>query len=86
MRGGYNPRYSGDVLIEVAPGWHYVNNSIREDQLARESYVPFPIIFLGADCKAEKLSTPVTIDCIAPTLSKTMRIRAPNACRTAPLF
>ena len=86
MRGGYNPRYSGDVLIEVAPGWHYVNNSMREDQLARESYVPFPIIFLGADCKAEKLSTPVTIDCIAPTLSKAMRIRAPNACRTAPLF
>lgn len=86
MRGGYNPRYSGDVLIEVAPGWRYVNNSTHESQLVRESYIPFPIIFLGEGFKAETVETPVTIDYIAPTLSKAMRIRAPNACRVAPLF
>lgn len=85
MRGGYNPRYSGDVLIEVAPGWHYVNKSTRENQLVRESYIPFPIIFLGEGFKAESVSSPVTIDYIAPTLSKAMRIRAPNACSVAPL-
>ena len=85
MRGGYNPRYSGDVLIEVAPGWHYVNNSTRENQLVRESYIPFPIIFLCEGFKAETVTTPVTIDYIAPTLSKAMRIRAPNACSVAPL-
>lgn len=85
MRGGYNPRYSGDVLIEVAPGWHYVNPSTHEDQLVRESYIPFPIIFLGEGFKAETIETPVTIDYIAPTLSKAMRIRAPNACSVAPL-
>ncbi len=85
MRGGYNPRYSGDVLIEVAPGWHYVNNSTHENQLVRESYIPFPIIFLGEGFKAETVTTPVTIDYIAPTLSKAMRIRAPNACSVAPL-
>ncbi len=85
MRGGYNPRYSGDVLIEVAPGWHYVNKSTRENQLVRESYIPFPIIFLGEGFKAESVPSPVTIDYIAPTLSKAMRIRAPNACSVAPL-
>lgn len=85
MRGGYNPRYSGDVLIEVAPGWHYVNPSTHEDQLVRESYIPFPIIFLGEGFNAETIETPVTIDYIAPTLSKAMRIRAPNACSVAPL-
>lgn len=85
MRGGYNPRYSGDVLIEVAPGWHYVNNSTHENQLVRESYIPFPIIFLGEGFKTETVTTPVTIDYIAPTLSKAMRIRAPNACSVAPL-
>lgn len=86
MRGGYNPRYSGDVLIEVTPGWHYVNSTTRENQLVRESYVPFPIIFTGAGIEAEQVVTPVTIDYIAPTLSKAMRIRAPNACSVAPLF
>lgn len=86
MRGSYNPRYSGDVLIEVAPGWHYINPTLHENQLVRESYIPFPIIFLGDTLPAEKVSTPVTIDYIAPTLSKAMRIRAPNACNVAPLF
>lgn len=85
MRGAYNSRYSGDIMIEVAPGWHYVNNTTRENQLVRESYIPFPIIFLGEGFKAETISQPVTIDYIAPTLSKAMRIRAPNACSVAPL-
>lgn len=86
MRGAYNSRYSGDIMIEVAPGWHYVNNTTRENQLVRESYIPFPIIFLGEGFKAETISQPVTIDYVAPTLSKAMRIRAPNACSVAPLF
>ena len=86
MRGGYNPKYSGDILIEVSPGWHYINTITRENQLVRESYVPFPIIFYGAGIAAEEISKPVTIDYIAPTLSKSMRIRAPNACNLAPLF
>lgn len=85
MRGGYNPRYSGDVLIEVAPGWRFVNPTTHENQLVRESYIPFPIIFLGAGFNAETIETPTTIDYIAPTLSKAMRIRAPNACSVAPL-
>lgn len=86
IRGGYNQRYSGDILIEVAPGWHYVNQTHKDHQLARESYIPFPIIFMGQGVTAEKIETPVTTDCIAPTISKAIRIRAPNACNVAPLF
>lgn len=85
MRGAYNARYSGDIMIEVAPGWHYVNSLTHENQLVRESYIPFPIIFMGEGFKAETVTTPITIDYIAPTLSKAMRIRAPNACSVAPL-
>lgn len=86
IRGAYNPKYSGDVLVEVAPGWHYVNNMSNENQLVRESYIPFPIIFLGEGFKAESVTTPVTVDYIAPTVAKAIRIRAPNACSAAPLF
>lgn len=86
MRGAYNPRYSGDILVEVSPGWHFVNNTLHENQLARESYVPFPIIFFGSGITAETIGTPVTIDYIAPTLSKSIRIRAPNGCSVSPLF
>ncbi len=86
IRAGYNPQYSGDITIEVAAGWRYVNSNTRENQLVRESYISYPIIFYGAGVKAEKLEQAVSVDRIAPTLSKAMRIRAPNACAVAPLF
>lgn len=86
IRAGYNARVSGDIMVEVASGWHYVNEDNHEDQLVRASFVPYPIIFYGYGVPAGKVETPVTVDCIAPTLSKAMRIRAPNACASAPLF
>ena len=86
IRSGYCARYSGDVLIEVLPGWHFVNQTARENQLVRDSYVAFPIIFFGTACETEQVSLPVTTDRIAPTVSKAVRIRAPNACSAAPLF
>ena len=53
--------------------------------MVRDSYFPFPLIFMGNEVVAETIDTPVTTDCIAPTLSQVMRIRAPNACTTAAL-
>lgn len=86
IRAAYNPRYSGDVSLEIAPGWRVVNAETGENTLIRASYVPFPIIFFGYSLPAQTVNTPVTVDCIAPTLSQAMRIRAPNACASAPLF
>lgn len=86
LRSAYNPRYSGDVWVEVTPGWRYVNADTGENKLVRESYVPFPVVFYGCGVTPDTIGEPVTIDYIAPTLSKAMRIRAPNACAVAPLF
>ena len=85
IRGGYNALTSGDIFLEIAPGWRYVNADTKENQLVRASYIPFPIIFYGQNVTTEKVNTPITIDFIAPTISKVMRIRAPNACSNAPL-
>lgn len=85
-RNGYNVDRSGDILIEVAPGWRLVNEDNSENQLSRANFVQFPIIIYGAGTKAERINTPVTIDRIAPTISKAIRIRAPNACSSEPLF
>lgn len=86
IRAGYNPRYSGDILLQPAPGWRYTNDKTNESRIARESFLPFPIIFYGYALPAERIAIPTTVDCIAPTLAKTIRIRAPNACAAAPLF
>lgn len=86
VRNGYYAERSGDLIIEVAPGWRLLNENTQESILSRASYIQFPIIFFGAGTKAQKVDTPVTTDRIAPTIAKAIRIRAPNACMSEPLF
>jgi len=86
IRNGFNPERNGDILIEVSPGWQLQNEDTHESQVSRASFNQFPIIFYGAGMQAEKVKEPVTIDRIAPTIAKTIRIRAPNACSAEPLF
>lgn len=85
IRNSYNPRLSGDILVQVAPGWHLVNESTNQTKLTRESFINFPIFIYGLNLKSETVESPVTTDCIAATLASIMRIRAPNACHTAAL-
>lgn len=85
LRNSYNPRVSGDIMILVAPGWHLINENTHEDILARESYMGFPLFFLGTNIKSELIQTPVSIDHIAPTVAQHLRIRAPNGCSVGPL-
>lgn len=85
LRNAHNPRISGDIIIQVAPGWHLINEDTHEDQIARESYMSFPLILLGASTKSQTSETPVTVDHLAPTLAKCLRIRAPNGCAQRPL-
>ena len=86
VRNGFCPERCGDILIEVSPGWRLYNEDNQQSELSRASYIPFPIIFFGANIKAERITSPVTVDRIAPTVAKSIRIRAPNACSAEPLF
>ena len=86
VRNSYHPQRCGDLLIEVAPGWHIQHEDTGYDKLSQLSTPFFPIIFYGANIKATRVQTPVTTDRIAPTISKAIRIRAPNACTSEPLF
>ena len=83
---GYNPSVSGDIIINVSPGWKLINEDTQENYTSRNNLILFPIIFYGMDIKPERVFTPTTIDRIAPTICKSINIRAPNACSTAPLF
>ncbi|MBP3228122.1 MAG: alkaline phosphatase family protein, partial [Bacteroidaceae bacterium] len=82
-RAAYNAERSGDLMVVVRPGWQLKDGTSQT--LQRDSFVPFPIIFYGAGTAAAKVATPVTTDCIAPTLCEAIRIRAPNACSAKPL-
>ena len=76
----------GDLVVELNPGWQMQNDDTHEQIQVKKHLVYFPIIFYGANVPAEKVKTPVSIERIAPTIAKTIRIRAPNACMTTPLF
>ena len=76
----------GDLVVELTPGWQIQNDDTHEQIPVKNQLAYFPIIFYGANIPAEKVKTPVSIERIAPTIAKTIRIRAPNACMTTPLF
>lgn len=86
IRSGYNPDRRGDLLVEVAAGWQLVNEDSQEKYTVNASLAQFPVILYGAKVKADKITTPVNIDRLAPTISKSIHIRAPNACSSEPLF
>ncbi len=78
--------HMGDLLVELAPGWQMQNDDTHEQYDYKQPQACFPIIFYGANIPAQKVQAPVSIERIAPTISKAIRIRAPNACMATPLF
>ena len=87
LRNAYNPHRSGDILVQVSPGWSISGlNNVGKQNITREGYTAFPLFFMGAGFDACRVETPVTIDHVAPTVSKVLRIRSPNACAQPPLF
>ena len=87
IRNAFHPQRCGDIIIEVAPGWRIVNEDTQLSEMSVASYTQFPIILFGAGiARAERVQAPVTTDRIAPTIARSIRIRAPNACSAEPLF
>lgn len=86
IRNAFNPQRCGDIIIEAAPGWKILNEDTQESEMSVASFTQFPIIIFGAGTHAECVQTPVTTDRIAPTIARAIRIRAPNACSSEPLF
>lgn len=86
VRNSIHPQRNGDILIEVASGWHLQNEDTNDDRLSQASAPIFPIIFYGTCIPSAKVQLPVTTDRIAPTIAKAIHIRAPNACTADPLF
>ena len=86
IRNGFNKEKCGDLIVEVNPGWQLVNEETHQQTTSRAYASPFPIILFGGNIQAQRIQTPVTADRIAPTVTRVIRIRAPNACKVEPLF
>ncbi len=86
IKNRYNPFCSGDLWLEIYPGWTIESVQSDEKYVVRDNYTHVPLVFLGWDVKAEKIYAPVEIGCMASTIAHCLRIRAPNATTAAPLL
>lgn len=84
-KNAFSTQRSGDIALQVRSGWKLINTDTQQQTTARETFLAFPLILYGTGVERDIIDIPVAIDRLAPTLSKAMRIRAPNAARKAPL-
>ncbi len=85
-RNGFNIDRSGDILIDILPGWQFVDEQAHTTYTSRTGVTPFPIIFYAPHIPPKRVDTEVTVDHVAPTVARSLRIRAPNACTVGALF
>lgn len=87
MRKGYNKAYGGDLIIQLQTGWAFkANDTTPAKSQIRSDIAPGPaIIFAPGRISAKRITKPVDATAIAPTVAKSIRIRAPSGCKQLPL-
>ena len=86
IRRGFSAKYSGDIYIELVPGWEIVyGNQNNTRQYIRHNAIASPFMLLAPNVKAQKIDYPVDVTRIAPTVAKVLRIRSPNGCTARPI-
>ncbi|MDE6335431.1 MAG: alkaline phosphatase family protein [Muribaculaceae bacterium] len=87
LRLGTDPKTGGDVVLEFNSGWRVKDDTRfpEEVQVMRSSMVLSPAFFMGSGVKPQIISTPVEVTAIAPTVTQTLRIRAPSGAISKPL-
>ena len=86
VRGAFHQGRSGDILLEIAPGWSLIDERWSETLWSSRALVPVPILFFGGEVKKLKTSDPVSVNAIASTVASLLKINTPNGCATQPLF
>lgn len=80
-RNGYYKGISGDLFLELQPGWRVIEPQSTDSYRVRHNAVVSPAIFFGSDIKPQKVEKTIQATEIAPSVSYRLRIRAPNAAR-----
>ena len=79
LQNGYYPGISGDLMIELQPGWRVADKDSELKNNERTNAIIAPVIFFGGDIKPKKINRTIEVTEIAPSISYRLRIRAPNA-------
>ncbi|MDR1527705.1 MAG: alkaline phosphatase family protein [Dysgonamonadaceae bacterium] len=85
FRRGMNKKISGDIFIELQPGWVIINEHTTKKEPLRNPAIIAPLYIFGEYIQKKHVHRTVKATEIAPTLSYLLRIRQPNACSDLPL-
>jgi hypothetical protein len=85
VKNRYHKSCSGDLWVEVLPGWTVARDHSLDTKVIRDVYTSAPFILMGWAVRPEIIHAPIKVGHIAPTMAHFMRIRAPNASALPPL-
>ena len=74
IRNSFYRKRSGDLMIDVLPGWTIVQEKANDNRVVRDTEITAPLIFLGTGIKPETINIPVSSTRIAPTISNIMQM------------
>lgn len=79
--------YAGDVRVEITPGWEIVESDTKTgfQTTVKTNMVNTPVFILAPDIKPQKITSSIEAVFLAPTVSRILRIRSPNAAKLSPI-
>lgn len=86
IQNGFYPRRSGDVIINLMPGWITEENNIRSKSGSMYRYdTHVPLLIYGGGASAAKHTEKVDMTSLATTLAQMLQISTPSASEGEPL-
>lgn len=86
MQNSFNQKRSGDIMINLDPGWVEESGSSADHNTSYSYDTHVPLIWYGWKISRKTVLAPVTITDIAPTISMFLNIDLPNGSNGNPLF
>lgn len=87
LRLSIDPKISGDVIIDVTPGWKLLDDSkfpVVEKSI-RYGKFSTPAFIMSPNLPAQIINVPVEAVVLAPTITQILRIRSPNGAISKPM-
>ena len=86
MQNSFYPRRSGDVILNLMPGWIEEEDRCRAASGSMYGYdTEVPLVFYGKDAGAMRVNRRIDMTAVAPTLARLAGVREPAASEGSPL-
>jgi len=85
MQNSFNQKRSGDVIINLEPGWIQDKLDATDQNSGYNYDTHVPLIWYGWKIKRSSVLRRISIANIAPTISNFLNISNPNGCNSDPI-